>query len=27
MNDIQGLIERTAKIQYKVNANDKKPRT
>ena len=27
MNDIQGLIERTAKIQYKINANDKKPRT
>ena len=27
MNDIQGLIERTAKIQYKVTANDKKPRT
>ena len=27
MNDVESLIRRTAKIQYKVNANDKKPRT
>ena len=27
MNDVESLIRRTAKIQYKVNANDKKHRT
>lgn len=26
MNDIQSFMERTAKIQYRINANDKKPK-
>lgn len=27
MNDVENLIKRTVKIQYKINANDKRPRT